>query len=497
MTSESRSLPAARGPERFQTGVPNLDEVLGGGLLRGAIAMVIGPPGSGKTILAQQISFAAARRGETALYLTGYSETHDKLLAHNRTLTYFDPAVIGTYVQMGSLPDLMEQGAAEAERIVLTTARERRATLVVLDGFRSIRGFLEDDQAAAGFLYSLGAKLAIAGATLLVLVEGDAADRIRDPEQSVCDVIFSLTRVVRGGGHRRQLEVMKVRGAAPIGGVHPFSIDSTGIYVYPRLESVVPTADPVWTGQRAAFGIPELDQMLGGGLTVGTSTLTAGTPGMGKTLLGLHFLSEGARRGERGLLAGFLESPVQLRQKAHTFGIDLPALEEQGLVQLLVMPPHDLDADRAAWLIRERIEERAVQRLVIDSGTELQGGLTAPDRAAMFMAALAAYLRSRKVSTYMTVDVPTIVGPELSFAGTPLVVLAENLLLLRSVEYQGELRRVLSVLKMRFSNFDHALREYSIDDGQGIRITGHAPRAEGLLTGMARPVSGRGGRTAR
>src|SRR5688572_8543887 len=187
MTSESRSLPPARGPERFQTGVPNLDEVLGGGLLRGAIAMVIGPPGSGKTILAQQISFAAARRGETALYLTGYSETHDKLLAHNRTLTYFDLAVIGTHVQMGSLPDLMEQGAAEAERIVFATARERRVALVVLDGFRSIRGFLDDDQAAAGFLYSLGAKLAIAGATLLVLVEGDAADRIRDPEQSVCD----------------------------------------------------------------------------------------------------------------------------------------------------------------------------------------------------------------------------------------------------------------------------------------------------------------------
>ena len=497
MTSESRSLPPARGPERFQTGVPNLDEVLGGGLLRGAIVMVIGPPGSGKTILAQQISFSAARRGETALYLTGYSETHDKLLAHNRTLTYFDPTVIGTGVQMGSLPDLMEQGAAEAERIVLATARERHAALVVLDGFRSIRGFLEDDQAAAGFLYSLGAKLALSGATLLVLVEGNAEDRIRDPEQSVCDVIFSLTRIVRGGGHRRQLEVMKVRGAAPVGGVHPFSIDTSGIYVYPRLESVVPTAEPEWSGERAAFGIPQLDQMLGGGLTVGTSTLTAGTPGMGKTLLGLHFLFEGTRRGERGLFAGFLESPVQLRQKARAFGMDLPAMEQQGLIQLLVMPPHDLDADRAAWLIRERIESRAVQRLVIDSGTDLQGGLTAPDRAPMFMAALASYLRSRNVSTYLTVDVPTIVGPELSFAGTPLVVLAENLLLLRSVEYQGELRRVMSVLKMRFSNFDRALREYTIEDDEGIHITGHAPRAEGLLTGMARPVSGRGSRTPR
>src|SRR5688572_18338648 len=97
----------AGGLRRFETGVPNLDRVLGGGLIRGSIALVIGPPGSGKTILAQQIAFRAAQRGESALYFTGYSETHDKLLAHNRSLSYFDVSAIGTRVQMGSLPDLM------------------------------------------------------------------------------------------------------------------------------------------------------------------------------------------------------------------------------------------------------------------------------------------------------------------------------------------------------------------------------------------------------
>src|SRR5918912_552172 len=134
----------AGAPQRFSTGIPNLDRVLGGGLLPGTIVMVIGPPGSGKTILAQQIAFHAARRGEVALYFTGYSETHDKLLAHNRSLAYFVPDVIGTRVQMGSLPDLMELGAREAERMVVSTAQAQRAALVVLDGFRSIRGFLAD-----------------------------------------------------------------------------------------------------------------------------------------------------------------------------------------------------------------------------------------------------------------------------------------------------------------------------------------------------------------
>ena len=141
-----------------------------------------------------------------------------------------------------------------------------------------------------------------------------------------------------------------------------------------------------------------------------------------------------------------------------------------------------------AWLIRERVEVRGVRRLVIDSATELEGGLTAPERAPMFLAALAAYFRSRNVTSYLTVDVPTIVGQELSFADRPLVALAENLLLLRHAEYQGELRRLFSVLKMRFSDFDRSLAEYAIDAGRGIRIAGRAPRAEGLLTGFARPL---------
>jgi circadian clock protein KaiC len=280
-----------------------------------------------------------------------------------------------------------------------------------------------------------------------------------------------------------------VRGAAPLAGLNPFTIDGRGLTIYPRLESVVPTDSPEWTSARAGFGIRDVDALIGGGLNVGTATLAAGTPGLGKTLLGLHFLAEGARQGERGLFLGFTESDSQLRAKARMFGMDLEAAEAAEHIALFTIPPHDLDADLVAWLIRERVEERRVQRLVIDSATELEGGLTSPERAPMFMASLAAYLRSRSVTTYMTVDVPTIVGPELSFAGNPLLVFAENLLLLRYAEYQGELHRVFAVLKMRFSAFDRALRVYTIEDGVGIEIVGSAPRAEGLLTGLARPIS--------
>jgi KaiC/GvpD/RAD55 family RecA-like ATPase len=161
-----------------------------------------------------------------------------------------------------------------------------------------IRGFMADDQAAAHFLYSLGAKLALLNATMLVVVEGDPDEATRYPELTVCDVIVSLRRERQDSRHRRLLEVLKARGSAPLAGVHPFNINNTGLVIYPRLESVVAATDPAWSPGGAAFGIVDLDVLVGGGLNVGTATLLAGSPGVGKTTLSLHFTAEGVRANE-------------------------------------------------------------------------------------------------------------------------------------------------------------------------------------------------------
>jgi circadian clock protein KaiC len=223
--------------------------------------------------------------------------------------------------------------------------------------------------------------------------------------------------------------------------------------------------------------------MLGGGLHAGTTTLVAGSPGVGKTLLGLHLLVEGARRDEPGLLAGFTESAAQLRQKAHTFGLALGAAEAAGQIELLTVPPHDLDADRVAWLLRERIEARGVRRLVIDSVAELERGIAPDERKAEFFAALTTYLRGQGVTACLTLDVPKTVGQDLDLVGTPFSVLAENLILLRDVEYLGQPHRVVSVLKMRFSGYDRSIREYEPVPGRGIQVLGVAPATAGQPTG--------------
>lgn len=478
-------------PEFLETGVPNLDRILGGGIPRRAAFMVIGPPGTGKTILAHQIVCQAASRGDTTLYLTGYSETHDKLLAHSRRLSFFLPDLIGKQIQLVSLSDLLRSSVEETGDAIVATARAQKASLVVLDGFRSMRGFMDEDhQAAAYFLYSLGAKLALMGATTLVVVEGDPDEAGRYGELTVCDTVVALRRDLQHSRHRRVLEVLKTRGATPLEGAHPFTLDHTGLTIFQRFETWATAVEPAWNPARAGFGVPGLDALIGGGLNVGTTTLMAGSPGIGKTLLGLHFIAEGARAQEPVLFLGFMESPAQLREKARVFGMDLGAAEAAGRARFLVLRSHDLEADEIATLVAEDVERRGVRRLVIDSAAEVQRSVGFEGRVPDFLSSLVSFLRGREVTTYLTLDVPMIVGPELQLSDTPLPVLAENLLLARHVEYHGSLHSVLSVLKMRFSAHERGIYEHTLTPGLGIQIVGPAPLGEGVLTGMPRVPEG-------
>jgi circadian clock protein KaiC len=335
----------------------------------------------------------------------------------------------------------------------------------------------------------LGTKLALVGATTLVNVEGNPTESARYPELTVCDTIIALQRQSVGTRHRRVLDVVKHRGAPPLGGLHPFTLDQDGLTISPRFESIVTPGPAVDRDEWAGFGIPAIDALVGGGLTRGTTSLIGGSPGIGKTLLGLHFITTGARLQEPTLFVGFMEDAVQLRRKSRVFGLGLAEAEASGLARLLTLPGYDLEADAIADLIVQDVEGRGTRRLVIDSVSELERGLAVPERQTDFLAALVAYLRGRDVTTYVTTDLTTIVGPQLQFADTPLSVLAENLLLVRYAEYGGELHRLLSVLKMRFSDYDRRLYEYTITAGRGVELLGHPPAAYGLLTGQVQQVS--------
>ena len=306
-------------------GVPGLDILTGGGVPRGSLVIIVGPPGSGKTTLAYQIACAVAGAGSKVITFTALSEPPSKLISHMRTFTFFDEQLLGGPLQIYSL-QLSRTTAPETTLVDLVSiARRSRAELVVLDGFRGVRGALPDPQAAREFLYGLGSQLGVLGITMLITSEAEPRDPAFFPEATTADVIIGLHYGIEGVRQRRAIEAVKVRGAQPLPGLHGLRLTRGGIIIYPRLEAQIAAAydgsedvldaaesenragaddnAPVdrWphvgmpmraegkeadaaplTAEaeagsslvgRASFGLPAFDALLGGGLTRESSTV--------------------------------------------------------------------------------------------------------------------------------------------------------------------------------------------------------------------------------
>ncbi|WP_338258480.1 RAD55 family ATPase [Dictyobacter halimunensis] len=301
--------------------------VLGGGLPKGALAVILGPPGSGKTTLACQIAFAAAQRGEKVLFLTALSEPTAKFLAHLRPYSFFAEDLVGHTVHVFSIQQFIPQEGPIMGQAIVAEVRRLQASVVVLDGFQGLRDHETDFVAARHLLYDLGTQLSLFGTITLVTAEADPRDATLFPEMTTADVLIGLYNTLLGVHTHRSLEVLKLRGKALLAGLHGLTINESGIHVFPRLETRLrrpftvgwdkktPSASPA---KRATFGLPELDTLLGGGLTRYTGTVLTGNPGTGKTLLALQFLLAGVAEGEPGMFLGFRETADQLIQSRRT-----------------------------------------------------------------------------------------------------------------------------------------------------------------------------------
>lgn len=469
------------------TGVANLDLVLGGGLPRGALVIVMGPPGSGKTTLANQIAFAAAARGQRVLVLTALSEATSKLLEHLRGFRFFDLELVGDAIQFLSLEHFLAQGLDATSAALIDTAKSERADYVVLDGFRGVPGVDLDPQRARQFLYDVGTALSLRGTTTIITSEANPRDPAFYPEVTTADMIVGLYFTLEDVRHLRGLEAVKIRGGEPLPGLHSLSLNAEGITIYPRLEARIAQAEAargpdrreqerLGALSRASFDLPELDALLTGGLVRHTSTLLAGSLGTGKTLLALHFALSGVQAGERVVFLGFRETEAQLQYRAESVGIGehwRAALAPGGGLILLRYDPVEVDPDRVADQLLRVLDVNHAQRLIVDSLAELEAAVRehgTGKRLRNYLAALLVAIRDRGVTMLAIKETPEALATDVGFTADAPSVLAENVLLLQQVSDGTRVRRVLAVVKTRFSAHAPGLREFAITADQGIHV---------------------------
>lgn len=470
----------------LETGVPNLDFVLGGGIPEGDILLAIGPAGSGKTTLALQIAFHTASRGENVLYISTASESPPRLIKHIGSFSFFDESLIGKRLFMLMLYPLVAQGIEKTMDTIIQATKDHKAKLVIVDGLMTVRDLYPQTTEMRAFMYQLGTALAALDATtIMTSLPIERPDEGTLPELTMADGILELDKQNLGTRTVRTVRVSKMRGLAPLLGQHSLRIDGSGLTVFPRIESVFQFQDIGLRPGRVPTGLPELDAMMLGGFPADSITILAGAMGTGKTLTCLQYIVEGARRGEKGLFIGFRESPRQLIGKARAFGMDLETPIKDGLVTILFRPQVDLVVDEVTWEIWHAIQRLAPNRLALDSVIELEQAVIDPQRRRGYLAVLAGMLRSAGVTSLITKEIAQVIGPELDFSDTPLAFLAENLILLRYTEFRGELLGVISIVKMRDTAFDRTIRQYSITD-TGFKVLAKMESAEGVLTGIAR-----------
>ena len=483
--------------QRVASGIAGLDRILHGGFFKGGSYLLIGPPGAGKTILGNQLCFNHVATGGRALYISLLAETSSRMMAHLQSFRFFTLAPIAdTLSYLSGYATLEEGGLDGLIALLRMELRRHRATLLVVDGTITLEQVAPSVQEWKKFLHEMNPSAEMLGCTVLFLMQyqGEPSSQ---PEQTMVDGVIELK--VRSVDMRttRELEVRKFRGGPFLEGKHHYVITSEGLVVHPRSEVVLafsstdlpPSLATHEHATRIKLGITHLDEMLQGGLPSGSTTLLLGASGTGKTLLGSHFLLQGAAEGQRGLYFGFSETPAQLMRKMTRFQLDTSHFAPGGLLDVLWQTPLQDALDVLAERLISAIEEREVRRLFLDGVGGFQRAVASAERLDLFLTALFTALRTRDVTVVCTVELPDLFSPTVTLPKTVegLALQAENILLLRYVELHSQLYRLISIMKIRESGYDPTIREFRITD-YGIEVASTFASAEAILTGVARPT---------
>ena len=469
---------------RLSTGVPGLDQILGGGLPEFSFNLIAGPPGCGKTTLAHQIMFALATPERPALFMTVLGEPSLKMLRYQQQFDFFDSAKVNKSIRFVNLTEEALTGNLDTvlARIV-DEVKNYDPALVFIDSFRSVvlAGSEEGNHNNLQHFMQQLAMLMTSWHATTFLIGEYFTETDANPVFTVADGLIWLRQSVQRNSMVRKLEIMKMRGQATLSGLHSFRIGLGGLTVFAPAGAELAHQTGEQTSKRLLTGMPRLDQMLGGGLPVGYSILVAGPSGSGKSILAAAFLAEGAQAGETGVIVACEQRPDRLRNRV------VDDLIKSGQVGLVATNADDISIDEVLHLAKMEIQRLGATRVVIDSlsGFELKLAPTFQDDFRQSMLRMVTALTALGVTVLMTSELEDRYT-DLRFSPYGTAFLTDAIIVQRYIEIESRLRRVMAVVKMRGSNHANELCEYTIND-HGIIIGDMLPEQEGLLGG--RPTS--------
>jgi circadian clock protein KaiC len=479
---------------KLATGVPGLDEILGGGLPEFSFNIIAGAPGGGKTTLAHQILFANASPQRPALYFTVLGEPALKMLRYQQQFSFFDKSKLNSSVRFINLSQVVlenDLGAVLAE--IVKEVESADPGIVVVDSFRTVVRKASSSGSAdielQGFVQRLALHLTSWQATTFLIGEYLEAEIRDNPVFTVADGLFWLYQSVEQNSIVRKLQIMKLRGQESVPGLHTFRITRDGLQTFPRTYGLSEHTGHVKGKRRLATGVPKLDAMLGGGIPEGESLLLAGPSGSGKSTLGMQFIDEGLRQSEPGIVAIFEELPAEYIQRAAMFGIDFETPQKEGKLKLIYLRPLDLSVDETVHEIVNNVKALGCKRLVIDSLVGFEMAL-APGFRANFRESLyrmIASLTRLGVTIISTVEVDENFT-SMNLSNFTVSFLADDIVRLRYVSINGQLRKMLLVVKMRRSEHSIDMVEYQITP-KGIALGEPLRGYRGLTTGIPGPWS--------